>query len=119
MPFKANADHRYRIPRQRQSVTDWAEYDAGLRARGNLAVWFTAEAIEGWRAEARSGRGRQAKYPNLAIATALTLCAVFRLAMRAARKLHAGGRGPHGHHEGRQTPSECAEPPPLTPTQPL
>jgi hypothetical protein len=55
MPFKANADRRHHIPKQRHKVTNWAEYDAGLRARGSLTVWFTAEAIEGWRAEARSG----------------------------------------------------------------
>ena len=57
MPFKANADCRHRIPRQRQRVTNWAECDAGLRARGSLAVWFSAAAVEGWRAEARTGRG--------------------------------------------------------------
>ncbi len=38
MPFKANADRRHRIPKQRHRVTDWAEYDAGLRARGSLTV---------------------------------------------------------------------------------
>jgi hypothetical protein len=87
MPFKANADRRHRIPKQRQKVTNWAEYDAGLRARGSLTVWFTAEAIEGWQAEARSGRGGQAKYSDLAIATALTLRAVFRLALRQTEGL--------------------------------
>ena len=89
MPFKANADRRHRIPKQRQKVTNWAEYDAGLRARGSLTVWFTAEAIEGWRAEARSGRGGQAKYSDLAIATALTLRTVFRLALRQTEGLIA------------------------------
>jgi hypothetical protein len=33
MPFKANADRRHRIPKQRQKVTNWAEYDAGIHAR--------------------------------------------------------------------------------------
>jgi hypothetical protein len=61
MPFKANTDRRHHIPTQRHKVINWAEYDAGLRARGSLTVWFTAEAIEGWRAAARSGRGGQAK----------------------------------------------------------
>src|SRR4051812_28539544 len=87
MPFKANSGRRHHIPRQRQKVTNWAEYDAGLRARGSLTVWFTTEAIEGWRAEARTGRGGQAKYSNLAIATALMLRAVFRLALRQTEGL--------------------------------
>ena len=61
MPFKANADRRHHIPAQQHRVKNWAEYDAGLRARGSLTVWFTAEAIEGWRAAPRTTRGgRQA-----------------------------------------------------------
>jgi Transposase DDE domain len=87
LPFKANADRRHHIPRQRQRVTNRAEYDAGLRARGSLTVWFSEEAIEGWRAEARTGRGGQPKYSDLAIATALTLRAVFRLALRQTEGL--------------------------------
>ncbi|WP_043345553.1 IS5 family transposase [Belnapia moabensis] len=87
MPFKVNADRRHHIPKQRQKVTNSAEYDAGLRARGSLTVWFTAEAIAGWRAEARTGRGGQAKYSDLAIATALTLRALFRLALRQTEGL--------------------------------
>ncbi|MDO9713654.1 IS5 family transposase [Paracraurococcus lichenis] len=87
MPFKSNTARRHHIPAQRQKVTNWAEYDAGLRARGSLTVWFTAEAIAGWRAEARVGRGGQPKYSALAIATALTLRAVFRLALRQTEGL--------------------------------
>ena len=62
MPFEANADRRHHIPRQRHRVTNWAEYDAGLRARGSLTVWFTPEAVEAWKAEPRTGRGGQPSY---------------------------------------------------------
>ncbi len=48
MPFKANAARRHHIPKQKQRVTNWAEYDAGLRARGSLTVWFTPEAVAAW-----------------------------------------------------------------------
>ncbi len=70
-------------------MTNWAEYDAGLRARGSLTVWFTPEAIEAWRAGPRTGRGGQPRYSALAIATALTLRAVFRLALRQTEGLIA------------------------------
>ncbi len=89
MPFKTNQDRRHRIPRQRHRVTNWAAYDAGLRARGSLTVWFTAEAVEAWRAGPRSTRGGQPSYSALAIATALTLRAVFRLALRQTEGLIA------------------------------
>ena len=49
LPFKANAARRHHIPKQRHQVTNWAEYDAGLRARGSLTVWFTPEAVAAWR----------------------------------------------------------------------
>src|SRR5947208_6040972 len=82
VPFKANAARRHRIPRQRYRVTNWAEYDAGLRQRGSLTVWFTDEAIAAWRAEPRTTPGGQPWYSPLAILTSLTLRAVFRLGRR-------------------------------------
>ena len=59
MPFKANAGRRHHIPRQRHKAKNWAGHDAGLGARGSLTGWFAAEAVEGWRAEARRDRGGQ------------------------------------------------------------
>jgi hypothetical protein len=87
MPFKANAARRHHIPKQRHRVTNWAEYDAALRQRGSLTVWFTDDAIAAWRAEPRTTRGGQAHYSALAIRTALTLQAVFRLALRQTEGL--------------------------------
>ena len=87
MPFKAEAACRRHIPKQQHRVTNWAEYDAGLRARGSLTVWFTPEAVAAWAAAPRTSRGGQASYSDLAIATALTLRAVFHLAMRQTEGL--------------------------------
>ncbi|HEX2136606.1 MAG TPA: IS5 family transposase [Microvirga sp.] len=87
MPFKANHDRRHHIPKQRHRVTNWAEYDAALRQRGSLTVWFTDAAIAAWRAEPRGTPGGQAHYAALAILTALTLRAVFRLALRQTEGL--------------------------------
>jgi hypothetical protein len=56
MPFKANRERRHRIPKQRYRVTNWATYDASLRARDSLTVWFTAEAMEAWKAESCTSR---------------------------------------------------------------
>jgi hypothetical protein len=53
-----------------------------VRQRGSLTVWFTDDAIAAWAAEPRTTRGGQAWYSPLAILTALTLRAVFRLAYR-------------------------------------
>src|SRR3954468_14793563 len=87
LAFKLNQDRRHHIARQKHKVTNWAEYDASLRRRGSLTVWFTDEAIRAWRAEPPTTRGGQRWYSPLAILTALTLRAVFRLAFRQAEGL--------------------------------
>jgi Transposase DDE domain len=87
VPFKTNADRRHHIPKQRHQVTNWREYDEALRQRGSLTVWFTPAAIAGWRAEPRTTRGGQPHYSALAITTALTLRAVYRLALRQTEGL--------------------------------
>ncbi len=87
VPFKLNQDRRRHIPRQQHKVTNWPAYEAGLRQRGSLTVWFSDEAVEAWAAEPRTTRGRQPWYSPLAILTALTLRAVFRLAFRQTEGL--------------------------------
>jgi Transposase DDE domain len=87
VPFKANAARRHHIPKQRHKVTNWADYDAALRQRGSLTVWFSEDAIAAWAAEPRTTPGGQPSYSALAITTALTLRAVFRLALRQTEGL--------------------------------
>src|SRR3954452_17381126 len=89
LPFKLNQDRRHHIPRQRHKVTNWPAYDASLRQRGSLTVWFTEEAIAAGAAEPRTTRGGHAWYSPLAILTALTLRAVFRLTFRQTEGLIA------------------------------
>src|SRR4051795_5191999 len=50
-------------------------------------IWFTEEAVAAWRAEPRTTRGGQPWYSSLAILTALTLRAVFRLGLRQTEGL--------------------------------
>ena len=87
MPFKLNQHRRRHIPKQSRKVMNWREYDASLRQRGSLTVWFTDDAIEGWRAQPRTTQGGQPSYSSLAILTALTLKAVFHLALRQTEGL--------------------------------
>ena len=65
VPFKLNQDRRHHIPRQRRKVTNWPAYDASLRQRGSLTVWFTDEAVDAWAAEPRTTRGGQPWYSPL------------------------------------------------------
>jgi len=58
VPFKLNQDRRHHIPRQTRKVTNWPAYEAGLRQRGSLTVWFSDEAIAAWAAEPRASCAR-------------------------------------------------------------
>ncbi len=87
MPHKANAARRHHIPRPKRRVTNWAVYNEALRQRGSLTVWFTDEAIAAWKAAPRTTPGGQPHYSDLAITTALTLRAVFHLALRQTEGL--------------------------------
>ncbi len=70
--------------RARYAVRDWAAYDRALARRGDVTVWISPDAVAGWRAPA----GRRT-FSDAAIAAALTVRAVYRLALRQAEGLVA------------------------------
>ena len=82
LPFKLNQDRRRHISKQKRRVTNSAAYDAALRQRGSLTIWFTDKAVAAWKASPRTTAGGQPWYFPLAILTALTLRAVFHVALR-------------------------------------
>jgi hypothetical protein len=61
-------------------VTNWAACDIALRQRGRVTVWFSEATIAAWK-PSHPPRAAASRYLALAIATALTLRAVFRLAL--------------------------------------
>lgn len=63
-------------------VRNWREYEAGLRARGDVTIWFTDRAVAGWISRSSGAPGGQQVCSNLAIETALTLRSVFGLPLR-------------------------------------
>jgi Transposase DDE domain len=87
MPFTHNASRRHRIGKMKFKVTNWPEYEAGLRRRGSLTLWMTPEALSSWRAPRRTTRGGQPRYSDLAIETVLTLGLVFGLRLRQTEGL--------------------------------
>lgn len=68
--------------RSRYAVRDWAAHDRALARRGAITVWVPPDAVAWWRAPA----GRRT-FSDAAIAAALTVRAVYRLALRQAEGL--------------------------------
>ncbi len=65
-------------------VRNWREYEQGLRARGDVTIWFSDEATENWISRSAGARGGPRLYSDLAIETSLTLRTVFGLPLRQA-----------------------------------
>ena len=82
MPHTHNAARRYHIGKMKFKVTNWAEYEAGLRRRGSLTLWITPQALAGWAAPHRKTRGGQPLYSDPSIETTLMLGMVFGLRLR-------------------------------------
>ncbi len=87
MPNKHNEDRRHHIANKSMKVTNWAEYNDGLRRRGSLTLWITEEAIATWQAPALLTRGGQSHYSDTAIETNVLIRAAFRMPLRQAQGL--------------------------------
>jgi len=87
MPHKSNAARRDKIPKQKYRVTNWSEYNEGLRQRGDLTVWISEDALALWPAARRTTRGGQPHYSDLAIELCLTLGLVFKQPLRQTQGL--------------------------------
>ena len=68
-------------------TTNWRSYDAALKQRGSLLIWFDPETV--WLAEPGGKRGRSATFADAAIQACLTLRALFGLPLRQTTGLVA------------------------------
>ena len=73
---------QYKYAKARYRVQNWAQYEAGLRRRGDLTVWLSDAALDAWRAQPSGKPGGQHTYTDIAIEAALTIRTVFHLPLR-------------------------------------
>jgi hypothetical protein len=85
MPFKHLAERRHKLAKQQFQIRNWAQYEAGLRRRGSLTLWVTAEALAQWAAPRRTTPGGQAQYADQTIEMCLMLRTAFRLPLGDCR----------------------------------
>ena len=71
-----------RNTRRNTQSRNWSESEQGLRNRGDVMIWFSEDAIDGWIPRGKHSRGAQRRYSDLAIETALTLGFLFHLPLR-------------------------------------
>ena len=66
-------------------VKNWPGYEASLRKRGDVTVWFDEDAINASNALPSGRPGGQLRFSDLVIVTSLTLRLVFHLPLRRDR----------------------------------
>lgn len=75
-------------PTRRYRIRNWAQYNASLRQRGSLTVWFDPDTLARWVDGMPTGRrGVPRTYSDLAIQCLLTLQAVYHLPLRQTQGL--------------------------------
>jgi hypothetical protein len=87
MPYKHNESRRHKIKKSGYKVTNWHDYNNGLRQRGDFTIWFTEEAIVDWHPAKTGARGRPKEYSDIAIETAVFIRQVFHLPLRQTEGL--------------------------------
>jgi hypothetical protein len=73
---------QYKYAKSPYRIRNWPEYEAGLRRRGDLTIWFSDDAINSWRALPSGKSGGQRIYANVAIEAALAIRMVLHLPLR-------------------------------------
>jgi hypothetical protein len=74
--------HRHPQYKTAYRVKNWRVYDQALRARGDLTLWLSHDALDAWTPPMTGKRGAPPMYADVAIETALTLQLLFRLPLR-------------------------------------
>jgi len=74
--------NQLKYTRKQYRVRNWRDYEAGLRKRGDLTIWFSEEALRDWHPSVGAKPGGQRRYSDTAIETAPTVRKLYGLALR-------------------------------------
>lgn len=64
MPYKHHEPRRHHIDKMTFQITNWSDYDEGLRQRGSLTFWLEEAVLQSWYATPRKTPGGQPIYAD-------------------------------------------------------
>lgn len=71
------------MSKDKHKLINWGVYNAGLKQRGSINIWISAEVISVWNEAEKNGkRGRDRKYSDLVILCCLSVRKVYHLPLR-------------------------------------
>ena len=84
MPNKYAKKKGWNVPKQKYKLSNWSDYNAALRSRGDITVWLSEAAIAQWYVEGRvyDGTGTPIWYSDFAIITCHEIRQVYHLPLR-------------------------------------
>ncbi|MEX2259076.1 MAG: IS5 family transposase [Woeseia sp.] len=82
MPQISPQRNQLKHTKKQYRVRNWREYESGLCKRGDLTIWFSEDALRDWHPPVGAKPGGQRRYSDTAIEAALTVRAVYGLALR-------------------------------------
>ena len=69
-------------PRECYKLTNWSDYNKGLKNRGKLTIWLSDEVKESWLYKAAQKPGGEVVYSDVAIEFCLTIKHLYNLGYR-------------------------------------
>lgn len=69
-------------PQEKYHLTNWSDYNAGLKQRGSLTLWLSEDIAQQWYHQGQPQKGGQFIYADNCILLLLTLKVTFKLAFR-------------------------------------
>jgi hypothetical protein len=84
MPYKYLQEKGVAVKKQKYRVSNWSEYNASLKQRGDIEIWLSQEITDNWYASDRiyDGTGTPDLYSDAAIIVCHELRKVLRLPLR-------------------------------------
>lgn len=70
------------MSKDKYKVTNWSEYNEGLKQRGSVTLWINSEVSDQWTYKGNIKRGGQKKYSDMAIEICLIVRKVYHLPLR-------------------------------------
>ena len=70
------------MSKDKYKVTNWKEYNEGLKKRGSLRLWIHNDVAEKWKHTGTKKRGGQQQYSDMAIELCLIIRKIYHLPLR-------------------------------------
>src|SRR4051812_47994745 len=70
------------MSKDKHKVTNWSDYNSGLKQRGSLKLWISSDVVRDWKYQGNHQRGGCYLYSDIAIELCLVVHKMYHLPLR-------------------------------------